>query len=278
MDKGNGVLAQQRQEAILREVERVGGARVSELVDLLGVSDMTVRRDIEALAVNGLVLKVHGGVTAVVGRSAEEPGFRVTSEMNPMQKSAIARVAAGLIAPGSSIAISAGTTTYAVAHELVNVPNLTVVTNSPRMADLLHNPQREDRAVVLTGGVRTPSDALAGPVADATLRSLHVDTLILGVHGIHQVAGLTTPNLIEAATNRALIASAQRVIVVADHSKWGVIGLSTIATLDQVDVLVTDAELDTEARRIVAEQVGQLIEAQLFDGAADDKPRKVRTS
>ena len=221
MDKGNGVLAQQRQEAILREVERVGGARVSELVDVLGVSDMTVRRDIEALAVNGLVLKVHGGATAVVGRSAEEPGFRVKSETNPMQKTAIARAAAGLIAPGSSIAISAGTTTYAVAHELVNVPNLTVVTNSPRVADLLHNPQREDLAVVLTGGVRTPSDALAGPVADATLRSLHVDTLILGVHGIHQVAGLTTPNLIEAATNRALIASAQRVIVVADHSKWG---------------------------------------------------------
>ena len=276
--KGDRVLARQRQEVILREVDRIGGVRVSELVGTLGVSDMTVRRDIEALAVNGLVLKVHGGATAVVGRSAEEPGFRVKSEMNPMQKSAIARAAAGLIAPGSSIAISAGTTTYAVAHELVNVPNLTVVTNSPRVADLLHNPQREDLAVVLTGGVRTPSDALAGPVADATLRSLHVDTLILGVHGIHQVAGLTTPNLIEAATNRALIASAQRVIVVADHSKWGVIGLSTIATLDQVDVLVTDAELDTEARRIVAEQAGQLIEAQLFDGAADDKPRKVRTS
>jgi DeoR/GlpR family transcriptional regulator of sugar metabolism len=278
MDKGNGVLAQQRQEAILREVERVGGARVSELVDLLGVSDMTVRRDIEALAVNGLVMKVHGGATAVVGRSAEEPGFHVKSEMNPRQKSAIARVAAGLIAPGSSIAISAGTTTYAVAHELVNVPNLTVVTNSPRVADLLHNPQREDLTVVLTGGMRTPSDALAGPVADATLRSLHVDTLILGVHGIDQVAGLTTPNLIEAATNRALIASARRVIVVADHSKWGIIGLSTIATLDQVDVLVTDSELDCEARRIVSEQVGQLIEAQPFVGEADQRPRKVKSS
>lgn len=278
MDKGNGVLAQQRQEAILREVERVGGARVSELVDLLGVSDMTVRRDIEVLAVNGLVMKVHGGATTIVGRSAEEPGFHVKSEMNPRQKSAIARVAAGLIAPGSSIAISAGTTTYAVAHELVNVPNLTVVTNSPRVADLLHNPQREDLTVVLTGGMRTPSDALAGPVADATLRSLHVDTLILGVHGIDQVAGLTTPNLIEAATNRALIASAQRVIVVADHSKWGIIGLSTIATLDQVDVLVTDAELDCEARRIVSDQVGQLIEAQPFVGEVDERARKVRSS
>ena len=263
------VLARQRQEAILREVDRSGGARVSELVDVLGVSDMTVRRDIEALAAKGLVVKVHGGATAMGGRSAEEPGFRAKSEMSPMLKSAIARVAAGLISPGASIAISAGTTTFAVAHEILNVPNLTVVTNSPQVADLLHNSQRDDLTVVLTGGVRTPSDALAGPVADASLGSLHVDTLILGVHGIDPVAGLTTPNLIEAATNRALIATARRVIVVADHSKWGIIGLSTIATLDQVDILVVDAELDSEARRTLSEQVGQLILAQPLDDKDD---------
>src|SRR5665648_508117 len=75
--KGDSVLARQRQEAILREVDRTGGVRVSELVDTLGVSDMTVRRDIEVLATSGLVLKVHGGAAAVVGRSADEPGFRV---------------------------------------------------------------------------------------------------------------------------------------------------------------------------------------------------------
>ena len=251
---------------------------MSELVDVLGVSDMTVRRDIEALAAKGLVVKVHGGATTVGGRSAEEPGFYVKSELNPVQKSAIARVAAGLITPGESIAISAGTTTYAVAQELLNVPSLTVVTNSPHVADLLHGSQRDDLTVVLTGGVRTPSDALAGPVAEATLRSLHVDTLILGVHGIDQVAGLTTPNLIEAATNRALIATARRVIVVADHSKWGVIGLSTIASLGQVDVLVTDADLDPVARRTVSEQVGQLIVAQPFEDQEDNRQRTLQSS
>lgn len=128
------MLAQQRQVAILREVERVGGARVSDLVDLLGVSDMTVRRDIEALAVNGLVMKVHGGATAIVGRSAEEPGFQVKSKLNPRQKSAVARVAAGLIAPGSSIAISAGTTTYAVAQELEAQPFVGEADQRPRKA------------------------------------------------------------------------------------------------------------------------------------------------
>lgn len=272
------MLARQRQEAILREVDRTGGVRVSELVDILGVSDMTVRRDIEVLATSGLVLKVHGGAAAVVGRSADEPGFQVKSGLNPGPKSAIARVAAGLISPGSAIAISAGTTTYAVAQELLNVPDLTVLTNSPRVADLLHNAQREHLTVILTGGVRTPSDALAGPVADATLGSMHVDTLILGVHGFEPVAGLTTPNLIEAATNRALIATARRIIVVADSSKWGVIGLSTFATLGQVDVLVTNAGLDGEARRMIGEQVGQLIVAQPLDLESDNKPRKVTSS
>ena len=276
--KGDRVLARQRQEAIIREVDRTGGVRVSDLVHTLGVSDMTVRRDIEVVAAAGLVLKVHGGAAAVIGRSADEPGFQVKSGMNPGPKSAIARAAAGLISPGSSIAISAGTTTYAVARELMGVPDLTVVTNSPRVADLLHTAPREHLTVILTGGVRTPSDALAGPVADATLGSLHVDTLILGVHGIDPVAGLTTPNLIEAATNRALIASAQRVIVVADHSKWRVIGLSTFATLDRVDVLVTNPGLDAEARRIVSEQVGQLIVAPPFGDAEDDKPGEVQSS
>jgi DeoR/GlpR family transcriptional regulator of sugar metabolism len=152
------------------------------------------------------------------------------------------------------------------------------VTNSPRVADLLHNSPREHLTVVLTGGVRTPSDALAGPVADAALRSLHVDTLILGVHGFDPVAGLTTPNLIEAATNTALIASARRVIVVADHSKWRVIGLSTFATLDQVDVLVTNAGMDAEARRIVSEQVGQLIVAAPFGDVEDNTNGKVQSS
>lgn len=262
------MLARQRQELILREVDRHGGSRVSELVEILGVSDMTVRRDIEALAERGLVVKVHGGATTVTGRTAEEPGFQAQSQMHPVQKSAIARTAAELVPPGASVAISAGTTAYAVAHELRSVPDLTVVTNSPRVAELMHDPNRDDLTVILTGGVRTPSDALAGPVTVGTLRSLHVDTLILGVHGIDLHAGLTTPNMEEAEVNRALLACARRVVVVADHSKWGVIGLATIATLDQVDVLVTDAELSVEARRIVSQQVGRLIIAPPSPAAA----------
>src|SRR5205085_8666250 len=155
-------------------------------------------------------------------------------------------------------AISAGTTTYAVARELRAVPDLTVVTNSIPVADLLHGQHDDGLRLLLTGGTRTPSDALVGPLAVAALRSLHVDWLFLGVHGVDERAGLTTPNLVEAETNRALIASTRRVAVTADSSKWGVVGLSSIARLDEVDVLVTDDGLDTDAARVVRSMLGRL--------------------
>jgi DeoR/GlpR family transcriptional regulator of sugar metabolism len=253
------VLAKQRQEVILERVRGHGGARVSDLVDLLGVSDMTIRRDIASLARKGLVARVHGGATSVTGRSADEPGFAVKSRLQTQEKAAIAAGAAALVSPGDSVAISGGTTTYAVALALHPVPGLTVVTNSVPVGDVLHSTAREDRAVILTGGVRTPSDALVGSVAVAALKTLHVDWLFLGVHGFDERAGLTTPNIEEAETDRALVASARRVVVVADSTKWGVVGLSSIARLDDVDVLVTDDDLDPEARRVLASRVGRLI-------------------
>ena len=253
------MLARQRQERILEQVRREGGARVSDLVDLLAVSDMTVRRDIEQLARRGLVERVHGGAAAVGTRSSEEPGFVAKSALAREQKHSIAVAAAALVRPGESIAISAGTTTLAVARELLPVTDLTVVTNSPPVADLMHDPARRDRTVVLVGGERTPSNALVGPVAVAALRTLHVDALILGVHGITSREGLTTPNLVESQTDRAMIECARRLIVVADHTKWGVVGLSTIAELRQVDVLVTDSGLPAAARRSLSSVVGRLV-------------------
>ena len=252
------MLARQRQELILDAVRATGGVRVSELVERLGVSDMTVRRDIDELARRGLVARVHGGATAA-GSSVEEPGFAAKSGLHTGAKRAIAAAAAALVEPGASVALSAGTTTHAVASVLLGVPRLTVVTNSLRVAEVLHAAPRDDLTVVLTGGERTPSDALVGPVTVAALRGLHVDWLLMGVHGMDADAGFTTPNLVEAETNRALVASARQVAVVADNSKWGVVGLSTIATLDEVDVVVSDAGLAPEAREVLERSCGQLV-------------------
>ncbi|MGB3633348.1 MAG: DeoR/GlpR family DNA-binding transcription regulator, partial [Rubrobacteraceae bacterium] len=104
--------------------------------------------------------------------------------------------------------------------------------------------------IVLSGGIfRTPSDALVGPFAERTLKTLNADILFMGVHGIHPDAGLTTPNVAEAETNRCLVDAAQKVVVVADHTKLGVIALAKIAPLSRVDVLVTDEKANPELLR-----------------------------
>jgi DeoR/GlpR family transcriptional regulator of sugar metabolism len=253
------VLAHQRQAIILEQIQRDGAARVSELTETLGVSDMTIRRDLESMAARGLVEKVHGGAIAVGQRSTDEPGFEAKSSLAQAEKEGIAARAAEMVQPGTAIALSGGTTTWTMASRLGEVPELTVVTNSIPVADLLHRTGRPDQTVVLTGGIRTPSNALIGPVAVSALRQLHVDLLFMGVHGMDARQGFTTPNLMEADTNRALMESARTVVVVADHTKWGVVGLSSIAPLGKADVLISDDQLSTEAREVLAAKVGELV-------------------
>lgn len=259
------MLARQRQAMILEEARRTGAVRVSDLVARLGVSDMTIRRDLDVLASRGLVEKVYGGATAVVGKSTDEPGFEAKSGQQRALKEAIAELAATLVRPGTAIGISAGTTTWTFARALSHVPGLTVVTNSIRVADVLRDTPHPDRTVVLTGGVRTPSDALVGPVAVDSLRRLHLDLVFLGVHGMAEDAGFTTPNLTESETDRALVDAGRRLVVLADHTKWGIVGLSTIADLDEADVVVTDDGLPEPARQILGERVSDLLIAQVKD-------------
>lgn len=249
------MLARQRQAVILEEARRTGAVRVSELVARLGVSDMTIRRDLDVLAGRGLVEKVYGGATANLGVSTDEPGFEAKSEQQQAQKEAIAELAASLVRPGTAIGISAGTTTWTFARALGAVPDLTIVTNSIRVADVLREP---GRTVVLTGGVRTPSDALVGGVAVASLRRLHLDQVFLGVHGMADEAGFTTPNLDESETNRALVEAGRELVVLADHTKWGIVGISTIADLEEADVVVTDDGLPAAAREALSERAGEL--------------------
>jgi DeoR/GlpR family transcriptional regulator of sugar metabolism len=263
------LLAEQRRALILDEIRRRGGVRVNELTRRLNVSDMTVRRDLDALARQGVVEKVHGGAVPVVQASSHEPGFEAKSGLEPGAKEAIAQAAAKLVTPGSALALSGGTTTYALAQRLLDVPDLTVVTNSVRVADVFHSASRHPgpsgregaATVVLTGGVRTPSDSLVGPVADRAISTLHFDLLFLGVHGISVEAGLSTPNLAEAETNRQFVRSARRVIVIADHTKWGTVGLSSFASLEDVDTLVTDAGIPEVLREEIAEHLSSLVVA-----------------
>lgn len=248
------MLAQQRQALILSELRRSGAVRVADLTELLGVSDMTIRRDLEQLTTDGAARKVHGGAV-LAGQVAFEPGFAAKSQLSQPAKQAIAQCAASLIRSGAAIALSAGTTTWAMTQYLSAVQSLTVVTNSTTVSDAISAIDTTQLSVILTGGVRTPSAALVGPVADRTIGTMHVDQLFLGVHGMDARTGFTTPNLAEATTNRAWIASAQEVVVLADSSKWGVVGLADIGPLAIASTVVTDSNISAEAHRALEESV-----------------------
>jgi DeoR/GlpR family transcriptional regulator of sugar metabolism len=242
------VLRERRQQTILEELERTGGVSVADLSRRLGVSDMTVRRDLEELSARNQLRKVHGGAVRIPQTSVE-PHFVQKRNFNRAEKRAIAGEALPLIDDGDTVAFSAGTTTWHIANELrPQRRRLTFITNSTNIALTLQENGWED--IVLSGGsFRTPSDALVGPFAERTLRTLNADILFLGVHGVHPDAGFTTPNIAEAETDRCLIGAARRVVVVADHTKLGVVALAQLAPLSKADVLVTDEEADPEMLR-----------------------------
>ncbi|CKH99793.1 DeoR/GlpR family DNA-binding transcription regulator [Mycolicibacterium smegmatis] len=264
------MLAAERRRAILRALDEGGGAvRVADLASRLRVSEMTVRRDLDAMDADELLRKVHGGAVSRHHRG-EEPGSSVKAAQQRAEKAAIAELAASTIDDGVTIALSAGTTTTELARRLRRRPSITVVTNSLSVFDVLTgrtadtaDDGTEGPTVHLCGGTRTPSDALVGPVAETAIASFRVDATYVGVHGIDPDAGLTSPNIAEAHTNRALIAIGAKLVVLADHTKYGETGTNVFADLRQVDTLITDDRLADADRATLAGLVGTVMTAEV---------------
>jgi hypothetical protein len=241
------MFATQRYEHIMQILNETGAVRVLDLVDRLGVSDMTIRRDLHFLSVQGQLVKVHGGATIVRDSSALEPAFQVKSGLEKGAKERIGHEVLSLVQPGAAIGISGGTTTAAAASYLATIPNITIVTNSLKVAEKIWASKETGQMVIMTGGIRTPSEALVGPIAVENIKGLHFDLLFMGVHGMSPQAGFTSPNLMEAETNRAFMDSASKVVVLADSTKWGLKGLAAISPLSNADIIVTDSNISREA-------------------------------
>ncbi|MFW5474925.1 DeoR/GlpR family DNA-binding transcription regulator [Knoellia sp. CPCC 206450] len=258
------MFATERQERILRRVRLTGSVRVSDLVEELAVSDMTVRRDIATLAEQGLVARVHGGATSVdagafpgvpAPRALDGPARGPGSEV----RSAIAAEVAARIEPGTTVALTGGSITLDVAVALGAVEGLTVVTNSLPAADALTAAGGPHVTVVLTGGRRTRSGLLVGPVVAASLIGLGAAWSILGARGIDDQAGLTVPNRAEAVAEKALLSLGAKVLCAVESSRWQTVSLHSVVALPEVDVLVTDSRLRPTARRLLEDEVGELV-------------------
>ncbi|MBY4572268.1 D-beta-D-heptose 1-phosphate adenosyltransferase [Gordonia paraffinivorans] len=239
--------AEERQQAIADEVRVAGRASVAELAAKFDVTSETVRRDLAVLEKAGHVQRVHGGaVRPEVMRVVAELGVAERETAQTEEKAAIGRAAMSFLPPdGGSVLFDAGTTTYRAAEALPRDRTLTLITNSLPIAGLLAA-RHVDGLHALGGRVRGLTQATVGAQTVAALSRMRITTAFVGTNGLTEAHGLSTPDPDEAAVKSAMVAAAQRVIVLADSSKMGREELSGFATVDDIDVLVTDSGIDPQ--------------------------------
>ncbi|SMB89696.1 transcriptional regulator, DeoR family [Thermanaeromonas toyohensis ToBE] len=246
------MLTLERRQKILQWILREGRAEVAELASAFGVSTMTIRRDLKALENEGLLARSRGGALSRNGLIGEIPyRSKVTSHLE--LKRGIAKVAAGLVENNSTVILDAGSTTLEVARCLKkSKENLTIVTNDLNIAiELADVPGFK---VLTTGGEVQPGVyCLLGEEALAFLRSISVNIAFLGA-GAVDLAGLYTPTLDKVHLKRAMVASAAKAVLVADHTKFGRKAFAKVCELKVVDLIITDNQL---APQIVAEMERQ---------------------
>jgi DeoR family transcriptional regulator of aga operon len=241
-----------RWNELLELLAAAGQLQVEEAAKALGVSEATVRRDLDELARQQMLTRIRGGAVAQ-GVTYDLP-LRYKSERHPSEKQRIAAVAAGLVRPGQITGLNGGTTTTEVARALatrsdlnsqVPSPAVTVVTNALNIATELA--VRQHIKIVTTGGVARPqSYELTGPLATGVLEQVTLDVAILGVDGIDAAAGATAHHEGEASINRLMARQAAKVVIAADSSKVGRRAFARICTAGEIDVLVTDAGIAAE--------------------------------
>lgn len=237
MRKSGTMLRTDRMAAILEYVAASGSVDVVTAAHTLNVSVATLRRDLQALQEQGLLLRTHGGAVAN-GVDVELP-LRYREARHQSEKRAIGRVAATLVSDRSVVGITGGTTATEVARSLMTRSDITVVTNALNIAgELLLRPSL--RIIVVGGAARHASYELVGPAAEAMVERYHFDVCFFGVDGLTVADGCSTHDEMEAHTDHSFIRRARRAVVVADGSKFGITTFARICGVDEVTDIVTD--------------------------------------
>jgi DeoR family glycerol-3-phosphate regulon repressor len=248
-----------RQSEILRLVRAEGRATIAGVAALLAVSEETVRRDVRPMAAAGLLRKLHGAVA--VAAATTEPPLSHRMQENIEAKQRIAAAAAALVADGESVMLDTGSTTIFVARALARRRRLMAVTNSAEVARLLS--QTEGSRVFLAGGeMRSDDAAVFGAQTVAFVGQFVARIGILSIGGIDLEQGLTNYHVGEAEFSKAVIPRVDRVLVVADHTKFGRHGFARVCGLERIDVLITDRPPPADMAERLAEAGVEVLVAE----------------
>lgn len=226
-----------RKDQIVEMVTREGYVSIDELVSAFNVTPQTIRRDLNQLADQGLLDRHHGG--AGILSSTQNTAYRARKELELDGKREIAKMVAEDIPDGASLFINIGTTTEAVAHELLGKNNLRVVTNNLHVASILA--EREDFRVIVTGGeVRHRDGGIIGEATVDLVKQFQMEFAIIGVSGIHEDGTLLDFDYREVKVAQAIMENSRRVFLCADHTKFGRNAMVRLGTVSQIDDLYTD--------------------------------------
>jgi DeoR family transcriptional regulator, aga operon transcriptional repressor len=236
---------EERRSRINQLIETRERATVRELARRFGVSAVTIRSDLDALASAGGVIRSHGG--ALRKEEAEDVPILLKQRLHRAEKTRVAQAAAKLIREGETIILDSGTTTARIAAEIrrLRLRPLTVITNALNIAAALADLE-QIRLIMIGGLLRHVSSSLVGPQAEQVLRGLHADRLFLGVDSLDPEIGLMTPDVLEAQLNALMIEVSQQVVAVADSSKFHRRSLSVIAPVEKIHKLITDTSASPE--------------------------------
>ena len=235
------MLIEERRQHVVTLIQRDGRVLVRELSEQLGLSRITIRKDLEYLQSRGLIQRTHGGALASQSGALFDPSLGEKEKLHQKEKQRIAEAAITLVHEGQCIILDSGTTTTTIARALRALSRLTVITNAVNIAAELSN---TDFEVILTGGtLRKNSFSLVGPPAEDQLREMHADMLFLGVDGFDPGVGVTTPNVLESRVNRAMVRAAKKVVAVCDSTKFGHSSLALIVPTSAIHTVITDTKL-----------------------------------
>jgi DeoR/GlpR family transcriptional regulator of sugar metabolism len=248
-----------RHSQILEVVHREGGCSVEDLALTLGVSTMTIRRDLQELSDAGQVLRTHGGAVPAA-RVSFEFRFLKDAQHNAQAKDQIAQRAAELVADGDSVMLDSSTTTLAIARRLRGM-SLTVITTSLPIASELYGCEGIE-LILLGGSLRSDSPDLAGPITEANLESLHAKIAFIGADGIDKEGRIYNDSPVLGRMLNKMAASADRIYAVADHSKIGKSALMRFGDIKKWDGLITDTGLDPTWKRHFTKAGVKLIQPQ----------------
>jgi DeoR family transcriptional regulator of aga operon len=246
------MLIDERRQLILSLIQNHGRVLVGELSRTLGISQITIRKDLEYLQSKGLVHRTHGGALRIQSSALFDPSLQEKQSQHSQEKQRIAAAAVKMVEEGQCVMLDSGTTTAAIASELKQFSQLTIITNAMNIAAELASTSME---VILIGGtLRKNSFSLVGPLAEDVLEEMHADILFLGVDGFDVEIGLTTPNFLESRVNRAMVKAARRVVTVCDSTKFNRRSLSRIVPPSSIHCVITDKNLSPE--------IGEALRAQ----------------